>query len=132
MKLASIRIIVRDIKTAVAFYERVMQQEAEWLAPVFAELVTPAATLAIGSLETVKLFREDSLEAAANRTAVIEFQVEDVVAEFERLRHDVEVVLAPKMMPWGNLTAQFRDPDGSLVALYTPVTEEAKRRFSSR
>lgn len=132
MKLASIRIIVRDIKTAVAFYERVMQQEAEWLAPVFAELVTPAATLAIGSLETVKLFREDSLEAAANRTAVIEFQVEDVVAEFERLRHDVEVVLAPKMMPWGNLTAQFRDPDGSLVALYTPVTEEAKRRFGSR
>jgi len=132
MKLASIRIIVRDIKTAVAFYERVMQQEAEWLAPVFAELVTPAATLAIGSLETVGLFMKGSLLAAANRSAVIEFQVEDVVAEFERLRHDVEVVLAPKMMPWGNLTAQFRDPDGSLVALYTPVTEEAKLRFGSR
>lgn len=129
MRLASIRIIVRDIKTVVDFYERVTAQKAEWLAPVFAEVVTPSATLAIGSLETVELFRKDSLQAAANQSAVIEFQVEDVQADFERLKHDVEVVLEPKMMPWGNLTAQFRDPEGTLVGLYTPVTEEAKRRF---
>lgn len=132
MKLASIRIIVRDIKAVVAFYETVTAQKAEWLAPVFAEVVTPSATLAIGSLETVDLFKEGSLQASANKTAVIEFQVEDVQAEFERLKHDVEVVLEPKMMPWGNLTAQFRDPEGTVVGLYTPVTEEAKRRFGSR
>jgi uncharacterized glyoxalase superfamily protein PhnB len=132
MKLASIRIIVRDIKAVVGFYEKVTGQKAEWLAPVFAEVVTPGATLAIGSLETVNLFKKDSLQAAANQTAVIEFQVDDVQAEFERLKHDVEIVLEPRMMPWGNLTTQFRDPEGTLVALYTPVTDEAKQRFGSR
>lgn len=132
MKLASIRIIVRDIKAVVGFYEKVTGQKAEWLAPVFAEVVTPGATLAIGSLETVNLFKKDSLQAAANQTAVIEFQVDDVQAEFERLKHDVEVVLEPRMLPWGNLTTQFRDPEGTLVALYTPITDEAKQRFGSR
>ena len=105
---------------------------AEWLAPVFAEIVTPSATLAFGSVETVALFQAGSAEPAANRTAIIEFQVEDVESEFARLRDQVEVVHAPKLMPWGNLAAQFRDPEGTLVGLYTPVSEAAKQRFGSR
>jgi len=132
MKLASIRLIAQDIHAVVAFYEKVTKQTAEWLAPVFAEIVTPRAALAIGSAETVRLFKEGTLRAGANHAAVIEFQVDDLQAEYERLKDEVEVVLEPKMMPWGNVTAQFRDPEGNLVALYTPVTEEAKRRFASR
>jgi hypothetical protein len=38
----------------------------------------------------------------------------------------------PKMMPWGNRAAQFRDPEGTLVSLYTPVTDAAKERFGLR
>jgi uncharacterized glyoxalase superfamily protein PhnB len=116
----------------VGFYEMVTGQTAEWLAPVFAEIVTPSATLAIGSAETVALFKEGSAEAAANRTAIIEFQVDDVDAEFARLKGRVEVVHEPKMMPWGNRAAQFRDPEGTLVGLYAPVTGAAKQRFGSR
>ena len=78
------------------------------------------------------LFKEGSAEPAANRTAIIEFQVEDVDAEFARLKHKVEVVREPKMMPWGNRAAQFRDPEGTLVGMYTPVTDAAKARFASR
>jgi predicted enzyme related to lactoylglutathione lyase len=132
MKFASTRLIVADIKAVVGFYEKVTGQKAEWLAPVFAEIVTPAATLAFGSAETVVLFKEGSAEPAANRTAIIEFQVDDVEAEFARLRDEVEVVHAPKMMPWGNRAAQFRDPEGTLVGMYTPVTDAAKQRFGSR
>ena len=116
----------------VGFYENVTGQSAEWLAPVFAEIVTPAATLAIGSAETVALFSAGSAELAANRTAIIEFQVDDVDAEFARLKGAATVVQEPKMMPWGNRAAQFRDPEGTLVSLYTPVTDAAKRRFASR
>ena len=72
------------------------------------------------------LFKEGSAEPAANRTAIIEFQVDDVDAEFARLKDKVEVVHEPKMMPWGNRAAQFRDPEGTLVGLYTPVTDAAK------
>ena len=132
MKFASTRLVAADIKAMVGFYEMTTGQTAEWLAPVFAEIVTPSATLAIGSAETVALFKEGSAEAGANRTAIIEFRVEDVDAEFERLKDRVEVVHAPKMMPWGNRAAQFRDPEGTLVGMYTPVTDAAKARFASR
>jgi uncharacterized glyoxalase superfamily protein PhnB len=132
MKFASTRLVVADIKTMVGFYELVTGQRAEWLAPVFAEIVTPSATLAIGSIETVALFKEGSAEAGANRSAIIEFQVDDVDAEFARLKDKIEVVHEPKTMPWGNRAAQFRDPEGTLVSMYTPVTEAAKARFVSR
>jgi predicted enzyme related to lactoylglutathione lyase len=132
MKFASTRLIARDIQAVVGFYEKLTHRKAEWLAPVFAEIVTTGATLAIGSAETVALFKEGTVEPASNRTAIIEFQVDDVEAEFARLKDELEVVLEPKMMPWGKLAVQFRDPEGTIVGLYTPVTEAAKKRFGSR
>ena len=96
MKFASTRLVAADIKTMVGFYELVTGQRAEWLAPVFAEIVTPSATLAIGSVETVALFKEGSAEAGANRSAIIEFQVDDVDAEFARLKDKIEVIHEPK------------------------------------
>jgi uncharacterized glyoxalase superfamily protein PhnB len=132
MKFASTRLVARDIKNLVGFYEKVMNKKADWLVPTFAEIVTPAATLAINTAETVALFKEGSAEPGANRTAILEFQVDDVDAEFARLKAQVDVVLNPKTMPWGNRAAQFRDPEGSLVSIYTPVTDAAKKRFGGR
>jgi uncharacterized glyoxalase superfamily protein PhnB len=132
MKFASTRLIAADIKGMVAFYEMVTGLSADWLAPVFAEIVTPAATLAIGSAETVALWKEDSAEPGANRTAYIEFQVEDIDADYDRLKDKVQLVHALKVMPWGNKTFQFRDPEGTAVSLYMPATDEAKKRFGSR
>jgi predicted enzyme related to lactoylglutathione lyase len=132
MKFASTRLVAADINSMVAFYELVTCTRADWLAPVFAEIVTPGAALAIGSAETVALFKEGSAETGANRTAILEFMVSDVDAEFARLKDQVEVVHTPKDLPWGNRTVQFRDPEGTCVALYTPVTEAARRRFSGR
>lgn len=132
MKLASTRLVAADLQALVGFYEKLTGRKADWLAPVFAEIVTPAATLAIGSADTVALFKPGSAEPAANRTAILEFMVADVDAEFERLKNEVEWVHEPKLMPWGNRTVQLRDPEGTLVSLYTPVTEAAKSRFASR
>lgn len=132
MKFASTRLVARDIKSLVVFYELVTGYRADWLAPVFAEIVTPAAALAIGSAETVALFKQGSAEPGVNRTAILEFMVEDVDREFARLKDQVEVVHEPKDLPWGNRTAQFSDPEGTRIALYTPITEAAKLRFSGR
>lgn len=132
MKFASTRIIASDIKAMVSFYEVVTGMQAQWLAPVFAEIVTPGATLAIGSVETVGLWKEGSAEPGANRSACIEFQVEDIDAEFERLKDKVTLVHDMKTMPWGNKTFQFRDPEGTAVSLYMPETEAAKSRFALR
>ncbi|MGT2436273.1 VOC family protein [Bradyrhizobium betae] len=132
MKFTSTRLVASDIKRMVAFYELVTGCRADWLAPVFAEIVTPGATLAIGSVETVAVFKEGSAEPGANRTAILEFMVSDVDAEFARLKGQVEVVHEPKDLPWGNRTVQLSDPEGTRVALYTPMTEAARRRLGDR
>ncbi|MET1173433.1 VOC family protein [Paenibacillus amylolyticus] len=133
MNFASVRIITDDVDRLAEFYEKITDVSAERPAPVFAELVMPSCTLAIGHSQTVQLFGAGSAVAANNRTVIIEFHVHDVDAEYERLKPFVdEWVKEPTTMPWGNRAVLFRDPDGNLVNLFTPVTEEAIQRFSGR
>jgi len=133
VNFASVRIITDDVDRLVEFYEKIMGVSAERPAPVFAELVMPSCTLAIGHSQTVQLFGAGSAVAANNRTVIIEFHVHDVDAEYERLKPFVdEWVKEPTTMPWGNRAVLFRDPDGNLVNLFTPVTEEAIQRFNGR
>ena len=130
MKFISTRIITADVRRLVGFYELVTGASAMWGNELFAEIPTSVGTLAIGSDETVPLFGAGSAEPAANRSAILEFIVEDVDFEYERLReHVAEVVTTPTTMPWGNRALLFRDPDGNLVNLFTPVTEEARAKF---
>jgi predicted enzyme related to lactoylglutathione lyase len=130
MKFVSIRIITADVNRLVDFYEMVTEVSAVWGNELFAEIPTPVGTLAIGSDKTVPLFGKGSAEPAVNRSAILEFIVEDVDAEYERLRERVvEVVTEPTTMPWGNRALLFRDPDGNLVNLFTPVTDDARAKF---
>jgi predicted enzyme related to lactoylglutathione lyase len=133
MQFASIRIITDDLDRLVSFYERLTGVTAERPAPPFAELVLPSATLAIGHSQTVGLFGAGSAHAADNRSVIIEFRVEDVDAEYARLKAVVsEWIQEPTTMPCGNRSILFRDPDGNLVNLFAPVTEEAIQRFQGR
>jgi predicted enzyme related to lactoylglutathione lyase len=130
MKFVSTRIITGDVSELVSFYEMVTGISAVWGNELFAEIPTPIGTLAIGSVKTVPLFGEGSAAPAANRSAIVEFIVDDVDAEYERLRMNLaDVVMEPTTMPWGNRALLFRDPDGNLVNLFTPVTEEARAKF---
>ena len=133
MNLVSIRLITADLDRLVAFYERVTGADAVRYTPDFAEIPTPVGTLAIGSVRTVALFADGSAEPAANRRAIVEFLVEDVDASYERLQSAdgaIEVVAAPATMPWGNRSLLLRDPDGSLVNLFTPVSDAARAKFA--
>jgi predicted enzyme related to lactoylglutathione lyase len=130
MKFISTRFITADVKRLVGFYEMVTGISAVWGNELFAEIPTPVGTLAIGSDKTVPLFGAGSAEPAANRSAIVEFIVEDVDSEYERLReHVADVVTTPTTMPWGNRALLFRDPDGNLVNLFTPATPEARAKF---
>ena len=133
MELASVRIITDDLEGMVAFYEKVTGIAAERPAPVFAEFVSPLATLAIGHTQTVAAFGEGSAAPAANRSMIVEFRVKDVDAEYARLRQYVDTwVQEPTTMPWGNRSILFRDPDGNLVNLFAPVSDDAVARFADR
>ncbi|MEU5759856.1 VOC family protein [Nocardia sp. NPDC047648] len=131
MKLVSIRLITDDIQRLVSFYQHVTGVEANWATPDFAEIVTPAGTLAIGSTRTVALFAAGGAHPGDNHTAIIEFLVPDVDADYRRLRDTVEdFVNEPTTMPWGNRSLLFRDPDGNLINLFTPVTAQAAAKFA--
>ncbi|WP_068620290.1 VOC family protein [Paenibacillus tuaregi] len=133
MNFASVRIITNDLDRLVTFYEQVTGVSAERPAPVFAEFVLPSCTLAIGHSQTVQLFGAGSVRAADNHSVIIEFRVNDVDAEYVRLKPFVnEWVQEPTTMPWGNRSALLRDPDGNLVNLFAPFTKEALDRFKDR
>ena len=54
--------------------------------PLFAELIFPSFTLAIGHTQTVQLFGEDTARPADNDIVIIEFKVDDVDSEYGRLK----------------------------------------------
>ncbi len=135
MNLVSVRVITADIKRLVEFYSTVTGMNVVLFTEDFAELATKHGTLAIGSTRTLQLFGGDGVAApAANRTAIIEFLVDDVDADFNRLAEVLKdrLVQAPTTMPWGNRSLLFRDPDGNLVNFFTPVTPQAIAKFSDK
>ena len=73
--------------------------------------------------------------AGANNTAIVEFLVEDAEALYTTLKtefDDLDVVQAPTVMPWGNVSVLIRDPEGSLINLYTPVTPDGIKLQQNR
>ncbi|SFU52298.1 Catechol 2,3-dioxygenase [Pustulibacterium marinum] len=135
MSLVSIRIITTDVKGLVKFYEKVTGMPIVQYTPDFAELQTKTATLAIGSTKTLRFFGGEAVaQASKNRSAIIEFLVDDVEKDYERLADFLEpyMVQKPTTMPWGNKSLLFRDPDGNLVNLFTPTTPETIKKFESK
>jgi catechol 2,3-dioxygenase-like lactoylglutathione lyase family enzyme len=137
MNFVSTRLITDDIKRLVGFYAAVTGLAPTWYTEDFAEVVTPAGTLAIGSTRTLTffgpaLFGAKATRAADNHTAIIEFRVDDVDQEYEKLGGLVgEFVQAPTTMPWGNRSLLFRDPDGNLINFFTPVSAAALQKHAS-
>jgi len=131
VNFVSIRMITDDLERMVQFYEQVTGVTAVRSTPVFAELVTPSCTVAFGHTQTTQLFGEDTARAADNHSVIVEFLVDDVDSEYERLKPLVtEWVQEPTTMPWGNRSTLFRDPDGNLVNFFTPVTPDAVAKFT--
>ncbi|MEV0281638.1 VOC family protein [Streptomyces sp. NPDC050610] len=130
MDFVSVRIITGDVARLVDFYERATKASATWGNEDFAEIRTGSGTLAIGSTRTVPLFAPGSAEPAANRSAILEFLVDDVDGVYENLKEFVaDFVNEPTTMPWGNRALLFHDPDGNLVNFFTPVTPAAIEKF---
>lgn len=135
MNIVSIRIITTNVEELVSFYERISGITAIQYTPDFAELKTPSATLAIGSTNTLQFFGANEVaQAAYNRSAIIEFRVKDVDEEYKKMGVFIEqfIVQKPTMMPWGNKSLLFRDPDGNLINFFTPATQEAIKKFDEK
>lgn len=120
MKLTSLRLISKDIKAAVAFYEQVIGIAATWYTEDFAELSTNSITIAIGSTRTMQMFSEGLTDFAGTKSTIIEFLVKNVDEEYERIKEIAsEIIQEPTTMPWGNRSLLFCDPDGNMINFFT-------------
>jgi predicted enzyme related to lactoylglutathione lyase len=132
MNFVSIRIITADIKRLAGFYEQITGIPVRMYTEDYGELKTAACTLAMGSTRTLQLFGGDVARPSENHSAILEFRVGDVDAEYRRLMEVIgnSLVQEPKTMPWGNRSLLFRDPDGNLVNFFTPISAEAFKKFA--
>lgn len=129
MKLTQTRLVTEDVARLVAFYEAVTGAGLSVGTPSYVEFGEPCAGLAIAGTGVQAVYGPDVVVPAANRSAILDFEVEDVDREFARLKGFVkDWVLAPTDQPWGNRAMLFRDPDGNLVNFYMPAKQPATAR----
>lgn len=123
MKFASVRLVTNEFERLVAFYQKLSGVDALHLADGFAEIRFDGVVLAISSEHLIRLFNNGAATAAANRSAILEFQVDDVEAVFVRMRDaGAEVLMPITTMPWGNVSLLLRDSDGNLVNVFSKPT----------
>ena len=131
MDFRSVRIITGDVRHLVGFYERAIGVTATWFTAEFAELATPHATLAVGSTATFAQFTAGAIQSGGGSGLINEFLADDVDRSYAELGDLLgDVLQPPTTMPWGNRSLLFRDPDGNLVNLFTPVTPAAIEKFA--
>src|SRR5579859_857009 len=122
MRLVATRIVTRHVPTLARFYE-----EITGIAPVgcrdhYVEIETSSGILAICSTESVGLFNVGAAEPRANRSMIIEFEVDNVDLERARLAQIVDnFVMEPVNQPCGSRSMLFRDPDGNLINVFAAV-----------
>src|ERR1700693_6659959 len=80
MDFVSVRVITDDVERLATFWERVTGLPVTRPVPVFAELRTPAGTIAIGAPATVGMLGDAGPVPGQNRAVFIELRVDDVDA----------------------------------------------------
>jgi uncharacterized glyoxalase superfamily protein PhnB len=128
MKLAFTRIVTRDVSKLAEFYSELLGA-APLGSEEYMELRTGGCALSIVSKRSIDIFSAGAAEPAANRSIILDFEVNDVDTEFSRLKTLVSgFVSVPQDQPWGNRSMLFRDPDGNLINFFAPIRTRSAPR----
>ena len=114
-------LVTTDVIQLRRFYCQILQVEAEG-DEVHSLLHLDAFSLAIYN---PALHSESTIPAhdSGGGSVVLQFQVDDVDAEYERLVGlGVEMIQPPTTHPWGSRAMQFYDPDRNIVTFYTVIS----------
>jgi predicted enzyme related to lactoylglutathione lyase len=122
MRLQQTRLVTTDVPRLTAFYEAVTGAAKGVATDSYVEFANPAEGLAIAGGEAQQVYGEGVVAPAQNRSAILDFEVTDIDAEYARLKPIVaDWVMGPTIMPWGNRVILFRDPDGNLINMFAPA-----------
>jgi len=115
-------LITTNVSRLTAFYAQVLGIEAHKDGDSYAEFRTPRGVLAIFAADAQEKYIPGSARPGENRSAILEFEVNNVDQEYARLHDVVKTwVKGPSTQPWGTRSIYFRDPDGNLVDFFTIV-----------
>ena len=119
MRLVQSRIVTDDVEGLAAFYARLLGASVA-LNEYYVEV--PAGAVTVGfSRRRFTEYREDC-HAGPGRCdeVILDFEVGDVDAEYERIAGlGVVVVTPPTTQPWGSRSMIFRDPGGNMVNVFS-------------
>jgi catechol 2,3-dioxygenase-like lactoylglutathione lyase family enzyme len=119
MKFASVCLITKNVPALVSFYTDVLGVEAQG-DDEHAELRTRGAGLTIFSTAGMERMAPSSMQDAGSGSVILMFEVDDVDAEYVRLKDlGVGFVKPPQTHPWGSSSVWFRDPDGNVIDFYS-------------
>ena len=122
MRFNGICIISADVRRLAEFYIRLLGVEGS-VNSTFVGLATEGASLSIFSDEEMEIMAPGSMRGAGRGGQTIEFEVDDVDRQYDRLQAmQVPIVKPPTTQPWGRRSVWFRDPDGNIVNFYANVT----------
>lgn len=132
MKLVYARLVTKDVGPLAQFYREITR-----ITPVgtadYLEFRTSAGILALSSQRAMDLYGAGAAVPASNRSAIVEFEVDDVDRERRRLSKTVwEFVLEPTDQPWGNRSMLFLDPDGNLINFFAPIQRGAAQQGANQ
>jgi len=89
---------------------------------MFTMLSTQGAALSIFAEEGMEHMAPGSMQDSVCGRYTLEFEVEDVDREFERLKAlDVIFVKPPTTQTWGRRSVWFRDLDGNIINFFARV-----------
>lgn len=117
-KFRGICLITRNVPALTQFYTQVLDVTAEG-DDMHAELHTEGAGIAIFSVDGMERMAPGSMQNAGAGSVTVMFEVNDVDAEYERLKiFGVEFIMLPTTHPWGARSFWFKDPDGNIVDFF--------------
>jgi len=113
--------LTRNIDGLADFYREVLRVDPTWTGATYAEFATGPSSFCLWALAAYEQVAGPAVGLGAG-SVMLEFEVDDVDAEYARLRGKVDFIIPPTTMPWGNRSIYFRDPDGNMLNLFSRAT----------
>jgi catechol 2,3-dioxygenase-like lactoylglutathione lyase family enzyme len=124
MEFVGICLITKNVPLLADFYSTVLSVDAEG-DDTHVELNTEGAKISIFSVDGMESLAPQSMQGAGFGSFTIGFEIQNVDAEYERLKAlGVEFVKLPMTHPWGATSFWFRDPDGNIVDFFAILAKQ--------
>ncbi len=124
MELVQSRIVTDDVEGLASFYAALMGTSVT-LNEYYVEV--PAGSVTVGFSRRRFTEYQESQAARTGRacrraSVVLDFLVDDVDAEYERIAAlGVDWVMPPTNQPWGSRAMIFADPAGNLINVFSRI-----------